>query len=254
MYINNFSQLKYWMRFDKGTYYKFVALIRNKDFTDKSKPVLVNEGRSEPFIRQWFIGSQSELDKYAGEMTSLCKATGARLYVTTDRKSVTKTILAMKDQLDGYIKQLINNSNAPVSIRKLSKFSSSASQLAECSDGPKYWLVDIDSTNITNDEMEQILKDFEFVMGNYFPVKMKTPNGYHLLFPRTFGFQDEFAKLWKQAKDKTFSVDEFTYNMCEKTEQAFERLWKYRDNWEDKENALTLVFMDMEEENGEKNL
>lgn len=239
--VNNFDKLENICKFEQGTYYKFVALIRKKDYKEEEKCILQNE-RGEMFVRQWFIDSKESLEKYKDDMINLCRATKARLYVTTDRKSVTKTILSMKDQLDGYIKQLINNPNAPVSIRKLSKFSSSASQLAECSDGPKYWLVDIDNTNITNDEMEQILKDFEFVMGNYFPVKMKTLNGYHLLFPRTFGFQDEFEKLWKQAKDKTFSVDEFTYNMCEKTEQAFERLWKYRDNWENKENALTLIY------------
>ena len=245
MVINNFDKLKSWMKFEPGTYYKFVALVRAKDFKDgKYRPVLNVNERGEIFVRQWFVDSEEALEKYKDDMINLCIATRARLYVTTDRKSVTKTILSMQEQLQGYVSQLLNNPNAPISIRKLSKFSASASQLALCSDGPKYWLIDVDNTDITNEEMEQIVKDFDFVMGNYFPIKMKTPNGYHLLFPRTFGFRDEFAKLWKQAKDKTFSVDEFTYNMCEKTEQAFERLWKYRDNWEDKDNALTLVFMD----------
>lgn len=178
-------------------------------------------------------------------MINLCKATKARLYVTTDRKSTKKTILTMAWQLDDYIRQLINNPNVSISIKKLSKFSASASQLAECSSGPKYWLIDIDNTEITNEEMEQIVKDFEFVMEDFFPVKMKTLNGYHLLFPRTFGFRDTYAKLWKQAKDKTHSIDDTTYKILELKEQAFERLWKYKDNWEDKENALTLVYEDL---------
>ena len=180
-------------------------------------------------------------------MINLCKATKARLYVTTDRKSTKKTILTMAWQLDDYIRQLINNPIAPVSTRKLSKFSASASQMAECSDGPKYWLVDIDNTEITNEEVEQIAKDFEFVMEDFSPIKTKTLNGYHLLFPRTFGFRDTYAKLWKQAKDKTHSIDDIAYKTRELKEQAFERLWKYRDNWEDKENALALIYANFDD-------
>lgn len=248
MFINNFDQLKQWMKFEPGTYYKFVALVRAKDFEEgKYTPVLNVKERGEIFVRQWFVDSEETLNKYKDDMINLCIATRARLYVTTDRKGVVQTVLNMQDQINGYIKQLLGNSKAPISLRKLSKFSASSSQLAVCSDGPKYWLIDIDNTDITNEQMEQIVKDFEFVMGNYFPVKMKTPNGYHLLFPRTFGFRDTFAKLWKDAKDKIYSVDEYTYNMCTKTEEAFDRLWKSRDNWSEKDNSLTLVFIDFED-------
>ena len=242
MLVNNFEKLKDLMKFEQGTYYKFVALIRAKD----KSGVLNTDERGEIFVRQWFIDSIESFVKYSEDMINLCNATGARLYVTTDRKSVKKTVFKMQEQLNNIIKQFVFGADNNVSIRKLSKFSSSASQLAECSDGPKYWLIDIDNTDITNEQMEQIVKDFEFVMGNYFPVKMKTPNGYHLLFPRIFGFRDTFAKLWNDAKDKTYSVDEYTYNMCIKTEEAFERLWKIRDNWCEKENALTLVYFNSE--------
>lgn len=246
--INNFKSLKQLLKFEPGTYYKFVALVRAKDFTDgKYEPILSTNERGEIFIRQWFVDSEDSLDKYKDDMINLCKATKARLYVTTDRKSTKKTILTMAWQLDDYIRQLINNPNAPISIRKLSKFSASASQMAECSDGPKYWLIDIDNTEITNEEVEQIAKDFEFVMEDFSPIKMKTLNGYHLLFPRTFGFRDTYAKLWKQAKDKTRSIDDTTYKTYELKEQAFKRLWKYRDNWEDKENALTLIYANFED-------
>jgi len=132
--INNFEQLKTFIEFYPNTYYKFVALIRKKDNTG----ILNTNERGEIFVRQWFIDSQESLEKYKPDMIALCNATGARLYVTTDRKSVKKTIFKMFEQLLDIVKQYTFNAQNPVSIRKLSKFSSSASQLAECSDGQKY--------------------------------------------------------------------------------------------------------------------
>ena len=77
-------------------------------------------------------------------------------------------------------------------------------------------------------------------------LEFKTLNGYHLLFKRTFGFRDEFAKLWKKVKDKDDALTETAYKVYENVEQAFERLWKTRDNWCEKENALTLVYFNSE--------
>lgn len=250
MYINNFSQLKYWMRFDKGTYYKFVALIRNKDFTDKSKPVLVNEGRGEHFIRQWFIGSQSELDKYAGEMTSLCKATGARLYVTTDRKSTKKTILKMQDQLNEYIKQMLFDPNAAISLRKLSKFSSSASQMKDCSTGPKYWLIDIDLNSVPsadkNNYLHKLLEAFSAIIAPYTPVVHMTPNGAHILVERNFDLHGAITLFLAQSNSPSFElqIGNKVVRAGSTLKQQCDILTE-RECWEIKENALTLVFMDI---------
>lgn len=239
--INNFEETKKLMKFEPGTYYKFMALIRAKD---KSGVLNTNE-RGEIFVRQWFVDSEEAYLKYREDMINLCNACGARLYVTTDRKSVKKTVFKMQEQLNDIIKQYAFGSNNNVSIRKLSKFSSSASSLAECSDGPKYWLVDIDN-NDGEADVEQILKDFKLVFDNKEMLEFKTLNGYHLLFKRTFGFRDEFAKLWKKSKDKKDALTETSYKVYEKVEQAFERLWKTRDNWAEKENALTLVYFNKE--------
>ena len=155
MEINNFYQLENLLEFKDGSYYKFFALIRAKD----NSGVIDTKERGEIFVRQWFVDSQTSLLKYREDMLNLCDATGARLYVTTDRKSVKKTIFKMQEQLQDMIKQYAFGVENPVSIRKLSKFSSSASSLAECSDGNKYWLIDIDKngdTEITENQVEQI--------------------------------------------------------------------------------------------------
>lgn len=214
MKINNFSVLG-WMHFTPGTYYKFVALVRRKDYKGSGvKLPLSTEERGEVFIRQWFIDSFESLEKYKEDMIGLCDATGARLYMTVDRKSTTKTILSMQEQLTGYIKQLVYNPQAPISIRKLSKFSASASQLAECSDGQKYWLFDIDDKenwyDISHIFSKLLVKDASFV----------TPNGLHILVKRNFD-----AHKWLEVHTREGAP-----------------LHQYSGVISVKENALTLVY------------
>lgn len=244
MEINNFYQLENLLEFKEGSYYKFIALIRAKD----NSGVIDTKERGEIFVRQWFVDSQTSLLKYREDMINLCKATGARLYVTTDRKSVKKTVFKMLEQLHDIIKQFVFSSYACVSLRKLSKFSSSASSLAECSDGNKYWLIDIDKNGmteeITEQQVEQIVEDFEYIFSDKKVIKFKTPNGYHLLIKRNFDYRSEFAKRWQLCKNGTMSDDPIKMTYYIKKKEVFERLWSYKMNnyYSDKENALTLVY------------
>ena len=215
MVINSFDILRFWLKFTPGTYYKFVALVRKKDHKDSdAKLPLKTEERGEIFIRQWFVDSFEALEKYKDDMVGLCDVTGARLYMTVDRKSTTKTILAMQEQLAGYIKQLVSNPQAPISIRKLSKFSASASQLAECSDGQKYWLFDIDDKEhwyeISLIFSKLLLKEVSFV----------TPNGLHILAKRNFD-----AHKWLEEQTKEGAP-----------------LYPFASNISVKDNALTLIY------------
>lgn len=243
MEINNFYQLENLLEFKEGFYYKFVALVRSKDATN----IINTKERGEIFVRQWFVDNQESLEKYKQDMINLCKATGARLYVTTDRKSVKKTIFKMQEQLQDIIKQYAFGTENPVSIRKLSKFSSSASQLAECSDGPKYWLIDIDKngmTEITEEQVKQIVEDFKYIFSDKKVLEFKTLNGYHLLIKRDFDYRAEFAKRWQKAKDGISSTNPLDIPLHRLQSEVFERLWSYKmnNNYSDKENALTLVY------------
>lgn len=243
MEINNFYQLENLLEFKEGSYYKFIALIRAKD----NSGVIDTKERGEIFVRQWFVDSQTSLLKYREDMINLCKATGARLYVTTDRKSVKKTVFKMLEQLQDIIKQFVFGSYGCVSLRKLSKFSSSASSLAECSDGNKYWLIDIDkngTTEITEDQVKQIVEDFEYIFSDKKVLRFKTLNGYHLLIKRDFDYRAEFAKRWQKAKDGIDSINPLDVAFYHLQSKVFERLWSYKMNnhYSDKENALTLVY------------
>lgn len=244
MEINNFYQLENLLEFKEGSYYKFIALIRAKD----NSGVIDTKERGEIFVRQWFVDSNQSLLKYKEDMINLCKATGARLYVTTDRKSVKKTVFKMLEQLHDIIKQFVFGSYTNVSLRKLSKFSSSASSLAECSDGNKYWLIDIDKNGMTEElteqQVEQIVEDFKYIFSDKKVLKFKTLNGYHLLIKRNFDYRAEFAKRWQKAKDGINSTNPLDVPFYLLQNKVFERLWSYKMNnhYSDKENALTLVY------------
>lgn len=239
--VNNFENLEKWMIFESGRYYKFVALIRTKDFKNKkNNPVLNTNERGEIFVRQWFIDSQDSLDKYKDDMINLCNATKARLYVTVDRKSIKKTILTMKDQLDVYIKQMVYNPNTHISIRKLSKFSASASQMAECSKGPKYWMIDIDTNKLDKTPEDNkiialnLCSYFKSIFSNKICIKNITLNGVHLLIERTFD-------IYKKLSDFTLGKEKCTeYAEYDNTARSY--ILKYADCWEVKENALTLIY------------
>lgn len=254
MIISNMREVVKWMKFEPGTYYKFVALVRAKDFNDTVKPILYAEKNKELFVRQWFIDSEEALEKNWGNIVCLCEALKARLYVSTDRKSVKKTLLKMQEQLFEFSKQLLYNPNTQLPLRKLSKFSASASQLAECSDGPKYWMIDIDGNGL-EDKGAQVKGRVVWGLMLYFshdifhPKQVfthQTPNGYHILVERDFDikkYMDDFLAGKPLAFKLGKTSENLTVQLKPNREQEIrEFLIQWKDNWSIKENALTLAY------------
>lgn len=243
-YINNLPQIRERLEYEEGTYYKFVALVRAKDFKDGKTPILNINERGEIFVRQWFIDSDETFVKYCSDMVNLCIATKARLYYTVDRKSTKKTVLAMKKQLDTYIDLLVYNPNTPLPTHKLSKFSASASQLKECSDGKKYWLIDIDGgSTIPSYNYCCISEGISFaLMSILYPDSKSyvniTPNGLHLLVERTFDLPSKLDKFLQ-----TGNLDQHISK--EKANSSREVLLRFKDKYEIKENAMSLAFMEI---------
>lgn len=183
--INNFNELQKICKFEHGTYYKFVALIRKKDYDENNKPILNVNERGEIFVRQWFIDSEESLNKYKDDMINLCNALKCRLYMGLDKKSVKKTIINMQKQINEMVCQYVYNPDFQPSIRKLSKFSASASQLAECSASDKYWMLDIDYDKCIYDNPVQI-SFLQQVFEKHYVTTLKTLNGYHMILKRNF--------------------------------------------------------------------
>lgn len=231
--INNFDKLQNICKFEQGTYYKFVALIRKKDYKEEEKCILQNE-KGEMFVRQWFIESKEDLEKYKQDMIDLCNACKCRLYMTLDKKSIKKTVIKMKEQLDDMIKNYCFNPENKVSLRKLSKFSASASQMSDCSASDKYFLLDYD---YGNEKANNLVEDIKVLFPDSYVETLPTLNGQHIILKRNFDPKKKFdfihsSEYWYEENENIRRWNVAKWNI-----QAF------RNDLTLKENALTLVYV-----------
>lgn len=173
--VDNFDKLKNVMVFKKGTYYKFVALLRLKDLVD-GQPVLVEKEKQECMVRQWLVEDAEHLEKLIPDMKTVTEMFKCRLYMTADRKNVAKTMLFMRDKLNECLTHLVFNSDAPISTKMLNKLLASSSQVSESTDGDeKRWMYDVDV------KCYETLKKVIEQCGEHYLETFETKNGYHVL-------------------------------------------------------------------------
>ena len=231
MLVDNTSKLKKVMVFNpQKSYYKFVALIRAKDYRDgDEKPVLTNTEKQEVFVRQWLVDSEEALDKCLPDMLAVTEMFKCRLYMTTDRKSTVKTMMYARNKLTECLDHFVMSENASVSVRMLNKLIPSASQVSESSDSEKRWMFDVDTKN------KYVLKFVqEKVCGEHYLETFETKNGYHVLANKKFNANGKYA-------------EDFDYYFDALREEypnvSFNTLSKYNECVEVKSNALVLVAM-----------
>ena len=180
--INNTNQLKKVMEFNPTlSYYKFVCLIRAKDYEDGEMP-LSNKEKQEILVRQWFVDSQESLDKQLPDMLKMTEMFRCRLYMCLDRKSTMKTLVQMRNQINNYLDQFLGNENPSCSVKAINKVTASASSVSESSDkGYRRWLYDCDSLSPS---LEEYIRN-ECGRRRYLAT-FKTKNGYHIIAKREF--------------------------------------------------------------------
>lgn len=144
--INNTSKLKDIMKFEQGSYYKFVALMRSKDYKYSNDQILKDMIGKEILVKDWLIDSQEMLDRLLPDMLKYTELFKCRLYMCTDRKSIVKTLVQMRNKIQTYLDQFLSNPNTQCSTRSLRKIEMSSSSLKESSDfNGRKWLYDIDT-------------------------------------------------------------------------------------------------------------
>lgn len=226
--IDNTSKLKNIMKFKQGSYYKFVALIRAKDYKDSDNQVLTNTRKQEILIRDWMIDSQEKLNKLLPDMLKYTEMFKCRLYMCTDRKNTVKTLVQMRNIIDNYLDPFLGNPNATCSVRSLRKVCSSASNLAELSDRKyRYWLFDVDTKN------QYVLKFIqEKICGEHYVETFETKAGYHILARRKFSVNvpAEYESEFDYLQDKFPQTSPLV-------------LTEYISKVDVKENAMVLVAM-----------
>lgn len=162
-------------------YYKFVALIRSKDYLDPNNQVLnCKQGARELIVHQWLVSSVDRFDDLIDDMLTFVKLFKCRLYVTTDRKDVVKSMLYAKNKLNGVVDQLALGQLA-VSTKLLDRLVNGASSVSDASDrNGKRWLFDIDTKD------ETIVNDIVAGCGQHFVCCIPTVNGYHVVADKKF--------------------------------------------------------------------
>lgn len=184
MKIDNTSKLADLCNFNPTkSYYKFVCLIRWKDFKFFPEDmVLKAKEKQEILVKQWLIDSQEMLDEILPDMIRLTELVKGRLYMCVDRKSTLKTIVQMRKQCDDYIEPFIYSDNASCSVIAINKIPASASSLAESSDKEeKRWLFDVDNPN----DMF-LMQRLDIALEKDILAKLPTPNGYHYITKKNF--------------------------------------------------------------------
>ena len=180
--VDNTSKLKDVMEFKNGAYYKFVCLVRAKDYKENSdEQVLHCMEKQEILVKDWLVDTPERL---AGTLTDMLKFTElfkCRLYMCTDRKSVLKTLKTMRDTVQNYLDPFLGNPNASCSVRAVKKVASSASNMDESSDkGGRKWLFDVDTKD------KEVLKMVEEYCGSSYESTFETKSGYHVVAKRNF--------------------------------------------------------------------
>ena len=179
--INNTNQLKKVMEFNPTlSYYKFVCLIRAKDYEDGNMP-LSNKEKQEILVRQWFVDSQESLDKQLPDMLKMTEMFKCRLYMCLDRKSTMKTLVQMRNQVNNYLDPFLGNDKPSCSVKAINKVTASASSVSESSDkGVRRWMYDCDSLSPSLEE--RVRQE----CGQFYLATFKTKNGYHVVAKREF--------------------------------------------------------------------
>lgn len=227
--VDNTAKLSQIMEFKPNTYYKFVALIRAKDCSSDNEQVLKCMEKQEILVKDWLIADREQLVKTLPDMLETVKLFKCRLYMCTDRKSVLKTLIEMRNQVNNYLDPFLFNNEAQCSVRAIKKIASSASNKDSASDKEgRMWLFDID-TNYA-----PLAKWIAESCGENYCETFQTKNGYHVIAKKKFYAEP----LLKESVEYAYK-NGLTKYMVSKDNTAL---------FEVKSNAMVLVAMGSNDE------
>lgn len=234
MPINNFSVIDQFLEFEQGTFYKFELLVRN---TDGSNP-LFQEGYSNKnkntLIKSWYIDSQEYYSRMKHEMITLADLTGARLYVTLDKKDNVKLVQSLVHNFTNTLVG-ITNGQTP-SIKSISKnLASETSKVENSRKSSKTIMFDVDTKDI------KVLDALTFYIRNnkQYPYILETKKGYHIFCYKKFNTDN-----WEQDIVEAFLKEYRKTTTVEDLEELTHLVKEYVSM---KPNELGLVYHPMKE-------
>lgn len=228
--VDNFDKVKNVVQWKpEQTYYKFVALIRAKDYKDGERPVLLNKEKQECFVRQWLVDSEEYFDRVKEDMKTVVEMFRCRLYMTLDRKSTMKTLIAARDVVNRQLDSYLGVKEPQVSVKMFNKLVPSVTQLAESSDKEgRRWMFDVDTKDVN------VLNVVKKLCGTDYLESFETKNGYHVVADKKFDANGRLLCLKNNGKLAKFDDSLFNEN---------EKKLLRESEVEVKANSLVLVAM-----------
>lgn len=187
--IDNFKVIDNFLQFEDGTFYKFELLVRNTDGNN----ILYQDGYSETnkniLIKSWYVDNQDCYDKVKHEMITMADLTGARLYVTLDRKDNVKLVQSLIHAFTDTLCAIVKGQTP--SIKNIAKtFASETSKVENSNKSTKTLMFDVDTKDIG---IKQLIEGYIKSKGQQ-PYVLNTKKGYHIFCFRKFdnsGWQRE---------------------------------------------------------------
>lgn len=228
--VDNFDKVKNVVQWKpEQTYYKFVALIRAKDYKDGERPVLLDKEKQECFVRQWLVDSEEYFDRVKEDMKTVVEMFRCRLYMTLDRKSTMKTLIAARDVVNRQLDSYLGVKEPQVSVKIFNKLVPSVTQLAESSDRDgRRWMFDVDTKDVN------VLNVVKKLCGTDYLESFETKNGYHVVADKKFDANGRLFCLKNNGKLAKFNDSLFNEN---------EKKLLRESEVEVKANSLVLVAM-----------
>ena len=215
------------MRFNPTkSFYYFIAIKRKKDHPELQM-------KESQVIKTWIVKDLRDFyGYYIPEMLEIVKLHQCRLYICTDRKSYTKSMLSIRNDINKQLDCAIGTNKTEYSPKILNNLLQSNIMKDESSDkNMRKWLFDIDTKdyNVVN-----IIKK---LCSEYFDHVLETKNGYHIVAEREFDAYTSLLCLKTHGIARTFDRDKFT-------EEEFKIMEQNADKVELKANALALIAME----------
>lgn len=226
--IDNFHVIDNFLQFEEGTFYKFELLVRNTD----GENALYEEGYSNTnkniLIKSWYVDSELYYKKIKHEMIALANITGARLYVTLDRKDNRKLVQSIARRFFDLSMAIVEGSNP--AIKSISKtFASETSKVENSCKDKRTIMFDIDTKEgIVLEAVICYIRNKKEV-----PYVLNTKKGYHVFCYRKFD-----SSNWEQDVVQAF-IDTYTGQRVEDIERLVHLV---KGNVSMKPNELGLVY------------
>jgi len=163
--INNRSEIEKILEFTEGTFY-FISVIQSR----KENPTL---RVGSHIIKNYYINSLADLDKYWNEITLLAKQTNSRVYFLINRRDYSKLLYEVNNKISKY---LINNDHAAIKYVAEDSVTKDTTR----NESKKKWILDIDMIEL---DTSDIIFVREFIKENNVKVyaNIDTINGYHII-------------------------------------------------------------------------